>query len=657
MKKYSGICNKKIRRIMLVFFMLIGLTQTGLNDIQANTVVNINYDVIVKKLPDSGSLRDMIDEQMKDHPSRYRLYNENKSIQFEGVAYGVSDNNVYVRWSAVTDSSSYLYDYLGLHNSAIHNLPYGNYTIEEYDPGGEPGYLAMQNKSAMPAYLNSSFNNNKHMFTFTVSEETLNTLMQSHQSTKMSYSFYTGEARYYISYDGNGGNGTMNQMAAKMNTKLTLAANKFQRKGYLFTGWNTVAQPDENNPGTAYADSEVVNINSNLKLYAQWTRLSSLTVRYHYAQGEAGDVTLLPQDYIQNNMRNGTTYEVKTPFISGYTAVPTVVKGEMQDEDVVMDVYYYKDSNGNEVPDVNETYTVTFVDHDGTMLYQEQVLEGEDATPPADPVRDGYTFNGWNGTYTNVRQDETVRAEYTENSVPVEPSTPEEPNIPSQPDVPQEPSVPEEPVVPEVPAVPEVPVVPIEPADPTLPVTPVVPLTPVPVTTPPVTTPAAVVNPITVTPAPQPVVNTEPVQQDNQKDKNETENVKDQETPKAKGTTTSSWALFNLLCAAITVVLAVFILVSKRRREEDEDKNNMAYKNEEDKKEEKRGLAMRGVSVILALLAVVIFILTEDITQPMILFDAWSLLMLVITVVQVVTVMIARRWKQSENEDSKTTAA
>ena len=58
------------------------------------------------------------------------------------------------------------------------------------------------------------------------------------------------------------------------------------------------------------------------------------------------------------------------------------------------------------------TFTVTFTDHDGTVLKTEAVYSGEDATPPADPTREGYTFTGWEGNYTAVTQDETVTATY-----------------------------------------------------------------------------------------------------------------------------------------------------------------------------------------------------------------------------------------------------
>ena len=64
------------------------------------------------------------------------------------------------------------------------------------------------------------------------------------------------------------------------------------------------------------------------------------------------------------------------------------------------------------------TYTVTFVDYNGTTLKTETVISGGSATPPADPQREGYTFVGWSGSYTNITSDVVLVAQYQENAAP-----------------------------------------------------------------------------------------------------------------------------------------------------------------------------------------------------------------------------------------------
>lgn len=57
-------------------------------------------------------------------------------------------------------------------------------------------------------------------------------------------------------------------------------------------------------------------------------------------------------------------------------------------------------------------YTVTFKDWDENVLKEEQVLRGQAATPPADPVRDGYIFTGWDTDFSYVLKDLVVTALY-----------------------------------------------------------------------------------------------------------------------------------------------------------------------------------------------------------------------------------------------------
>ena len=71
---------------------------------------------------------------------------------------------------------------------------------------------------------------------------------------------------------------------------------------------------------------------------------------------------------------------------------------------------------------VNEpvTYSVTFKDYDGTVLKQQTgILAGGFATAPATPTRTGYTFAGWDKSYSNVTEDLIVTATYTINTYTV----------------------------------------------------------------------------------------------------------------------------------------------------------------------------------------------------------------------------------------------
>lgn len=68
--------------------------------------------------------------------------------------------------------------------------------------------------------------------------------------------------------------------------------------------------------------------------------------------------------------------------------------------------------------EINSTkYTVVFYDWDGTVLSMQSVNYQEDATPPAAPTRRGYTFIGWDQSYTHVTSSYSIYAMYQSNPV------------------------------------------------------------------------------------------------------------------------------------------------------------------------------------------------------------------------------------------------
>lgn len=68
---------------------------------------------------------------------------------------------------------------------------------------------------------------------------------------------------------------------------------------------------------------------------------------------------------------------------------------------------------------VNKLYTVRFFDYDYTLLKEQQVGEGLNATPPTTPTHAGMTFTGWDGAYTNIQKDIALHALYSVEGVEV----------------------------------------------------------------------------------------------------------------------------------------------------------------------------------------------------------------------------------------------
>lgn len=76
--------------------------------------------------------------------------------------------------------------------------------------------------------------------------------------------------------------------------------------------------------------------------------------------------------------------------------------------DVTQTEYRYRD-----VIEETKTYTVKFLDWDDSILKQETVSEGQSATAPPNPTREGYNFTGWSAPFDNIKSDTIVKALYS----------------------------------------------------------------------------------------------------------------------------------------------------------------------------------------------------------------------------------------------------
>ena len=132
------------------------------------------------------------------------------------------------------------------------------------------------------------------------------------------------------------------------------------------------------------------------------------------------------------------------------------------------------------------------------------------------------------------------------------------------------------------------------------------------------------------------------------------EDIEDNATPKGNN---GIWALINLIAAIVTVILGLILLLSKRHRndeeEDEEERQARIERGEEKEQEQKRGWICKVLGVIVAIVSVVFFILTEDMSLPMALTDKWTIWMIVIAIVELVLVLVGRHWKDVDDEDQE----
>lgn len=75
--------------------------------------------------------------------------------------------------------------------------------------------------------------------------------------------------------------------------------------------------------------------------------------------------------------------------------------------------------NGTRVYPSIPVYVVIFYDYQGdggNELKMENVQQGGDATAPPDPTRAGYTFTGWDKSFTNVQSNLVVHGTWQQTS-------------------------------------------------------------------------------------------------------------------------------------------------------------------------------------------------------------------------------------------------
>lgn len=123
------------------------------------------------------------------------------------------------------------------------------------------------------------------------------------------------------------------------------------------------------------------------------------------------------------------------------------------------------------------------------------------------------------------------------------------------------------------------------------------------------------------------------------------ENIENELTPEAgkKG----SWALVNLIASLIGLIAGIILVFAKHSKEEEADEEN----TENQPELKKRSRIYKAISVLSAVLSVIVFILTENMRLPMVLIDKWTLLMIVFLLINVVTLILGRRWHEQDVEE------
>ena len=108
------------------------------------------------------------------------------------------------------------------------------------------------------------------------------------------------------------------------------------------------------------------------------------------------------------------------------------------------------------------------------------------------------------------------------------------------------------------------------------------------------------------------------------------------------------------------ILFGLLLLISKRHKDEDDEEEDDETKqqtttneDEEQEQEKKRGVFIRVLAVLIAIVSVVFFLVTEDMSLAWTWTDQWTIWMVVIGLVQIVVFFVGRKWKNVDDDEDE----
>ena len=206
-----------------------------------------------------------------------------------------------------------------------------------------------------------------------------------------------------LTYDANGGTGSMDPQTGQAGTDLTVADNEFTREGYSFAKWNTKADGS----GTDYDPDDTLTIEEDTTLYAQWVINRTLT--YDANGGEGSMNPEVVEDGGTLTVAGNTFTKAGYNFTEWNTAADGSGDSYDPEDDITLDadVTLYAQW-------AIADYTITFDANNGRGTMAPQTIPaGESAALNANTyTRMSHQFTGWNtaadGSGTHYDDRETI---------------------------------------------------------------------------------------------------------------------------------------------------------------------------------------------------------------------------------------------------------
>ena len=112
--------------------------------------------------------------------------------------------------------------------------------------------------------------------------------------------------------------------------------------------------------------------------------------------------------------------------------------------------------------------------------------------------------------------------------------------------------------------------------------------------------------------------------------------ILDSQTPKVEPEI-GSWALINLITTILSCIIALLLIFTKKDTDDEEDE----YTDEEIEDIRKMRI-IKIASILVGIISIIFFVLTEDMSLPMVLVDKWTIWMILLTCIEFVNILFMR---------------
>ena len=192
--------------------------------------------------------------------------------------------------------------------------------------------------------------------------------------------------------------------------------------------WNNITSAYDGNESTCasvsvsmFSSPRTLTLNFDTSVIPSGATINSATLTL---RSKAGKTTITASVYINGNSEYRIISQKQSTKATNYTADVTSYMSDLTSVEVSASNNNWS-SNTFDLHELwidvdytaSTTYTVRFLDWDNSVISTQTVTRGGSATAPLNPTRDGYTFIGWLGDYTNITADTDIVASYEKNTV------------------------------------------------------------------------------------------------------------------------------------------------------------------------------------------------------------------------------------------------